>query len=429
MRTWIADVASRLDPGGGDAEVTVKGWVHRIRELGRLSFVLLRDRSGMVQLVLDGKVDFTPESVLAVTGRPAASEKAPGGVEIHVRSAEVISRAAPDLPVAVNQDPSRLSLEAVLDHRMISLRNPQILSIFRVQDTILKQFDAHLRGEGFTEVKTSKLIGTETEGGTGLFAVDYFDTRVYLAQSPQLYKQAMISSGLERVFEVGCAYRAEKHETPRHLNEYVSLDVEMAFIDTEHDLMDLEVRILKDIFDGVRRENGKELDAWGATAPASEEIEKTPRISYEEAKEIVCVRGGRKVYEINPEGERILCDWAAERHGVPAVFVYAFPRKKRPFYTYPLDSRTTRSFDLLFRGLEITTGGRRISDYAMLLDSIKTFGLDPQGLADYLSIFKYGCPPHGGFAIGLERLTQKILGLANVKEAALFPRDRRRVRP
>ena len=278
-------------------------------------------------------------------------------------------------------------------------------------------------------MKTSKLIGTETEGGTGLFSVEYFDTHVYLAQSPQLYKQTMVASGLERVFEVNYAYRAEKHETPRHLNEYVSLDVEMAFIESEHDLMDLEVRILRSIFERVRAENARELEMWGAAAPDPASLEKVPRITYEEAKGIVSERGGHKVYELNPEGERLLCEWAAGEHGAEAVFVTEFPRKKRPFYAFPLDNRVTRSFDLLFRGLEITTGGRRINDHAQLLENIRAFGLNPESLADYLSIFKYGCPPHGGFAIGLERLTQKILGLANVKEAALFPRDRRRVRP
>jgi nondiscriminating aspartyl-tRNA synthetase len=278
-----------------------------------------------------------------------------------------VARAEPDLPVLVNQDPDKLSLESVLDHRMISLRNPKILSIFRVQAAILKHFAEHLRGEGFTEIKTSKLIGTGTEGGTGLFSVDYFDTKVFLAQSPQFYKQAMVASGLERVFEIGCVYRAEKHETPRHLNEYVSLDVELAWIESEQDLMDLEVRIL--------------------------------------------------------------CDWAAKEHGVEAIFVYGFPRKKCAFCTYPVDSRVTMGFDCLFRGLEITTGSRRIHEYRMLLDSVESFGLKPEGLSDYLSIFKYGRPPHGDFAIGLERLTQKVLGLSNVKEACLFPRDRKRVRP
>jgi len=411
-----------------DKEITIKGWVHRIRELGGISFVLLRDRSGMVQLVYEGKVGFTQESVLSVQGTVKANEKAPGGLEIHTAQTDVLSLANPDLPIPVNQDPEKLSLEALLDNRMISIRIPKIRSIFRVQSTILKGFAEYLRGQEFTEIKTSKLIGSGTEGGTGLFTVEYFDTKVYLAQSPQFYKQAMISSGLERVFEIGHAYRAEKHDTPRHLNEYVSLDVEMAFIETEHDLMDLEQGILKHVFHCVLEENQEDIELYKATVPTDEEVDRIPRISYDEAKEIISREGGKKVFDINPEGERILCDWALREHGVDAAFVNAFPRKKRPFYAFP-DGQKTMSFDLLFRGLEITTGGRRINDYAMLLEALPKFGLTPEGLGDYVDIFKYGCPPHGGFAVGLERLTQKILGLQNVKEASIFPRDRKRVTP
>ncbi|MFQ3621274.1 MAG: aspartate--tRNA(Asn) ligase [Spirochaetales bacterium] len=411
-----------------DKSVQVKGWVHRIRELGGISFVLLRDRSGMVQLVYEGKVGFTHESVLSVQGRVQKSEKAPGGIEIQVEATEILSQAHPDLPIPINQDPEKLSLEALLDHRMLSLRIPKIRSIFRVQSTLLKGFAEYLRQQGFTEIKTSKLIGSGTEGGTGLFSVEYFDTRVFLAQSPQFYKQAMISSGLERVFEIGPAYRAEKHDTPRHLNEYISLDVEMAFIESEHELMDLEQGILNYVFRIVQEENEEDLAAYKATVPTEEEVSRIPRIPYDEAKEIISREGGKKVFDINPEGERILCDWALREHGVEAVFINAFPRKKRPFYAYP-EGQKTRSFDLLFRGLEITTGGRRIHEYDMMLENLPKFGLTPEGLGGYLDIFKYGCPPHGGFAIGLERLTQKILGLSNVKEASLFPRDRKRTTP
>ncbi|MBP7495495.1 MAG: aspartate--tRNA(Asn) ligase [Spirochaetales bacterium] len=423
MRVLIRELRKHIDK-----EITIKGWVHRIRELGGISFVLLRDRSGMVQLVYEGKVGFTQESVLSVQGTVKANEKAPGGLEIHTAQTDVLSLANPDLPIPVNQDPEKLSLEALLDNRMISIRIPKIRSIFRVQSTILKGFAEYLREQEFTEIKTSKLIGSGTEGGTGLFTVEYFDTKVYLAQSPQFYKQAMISSGLERVFEIGHAYRAEKHDTPRHLNEYVSLDVEMAFIETEHDLMDLEQGILKHVFHCVLEENQEDLELYKATVPTDEEVDRIPRISYDEAKEIISREGGKKVFDINPEGERILCDWAFREHGVDAAFVNAFPRKKRPFYAFP-DGQKTMSFDLLFRGLEITTGGRRINDYTMLLEALPKFGLTPEGLGAYVDIFKYGCPPHGGFAVGLERLTQKILGLQNVKEASIFPRDRKRVTP
>jgi nondiscriminating aspartyl-tRNA synthetase len=434
MRTLLAEISGHLG-----REVEVRGWVHRIRELGKISFILLRDRSAIAQLVVDtGSVEdevarkaaeLTLESVLSVTGMVMKNEKAPGGYEVQVAGIETVARVEADLPIAVNQDPDKISLDALLENRIVSLRNPKTLSIFRLQAGILRFFAEHMRGEGFTEIKTSKLIGTGTEGGTGLFRVDYFDKKLYLAQSPQFYKQAMVSSGLERVFEIGCAYRAEKHETPRHLNEYVSLDVETAWIESEQDLMELEVRILKTIFEGLQRENAGDLEIWGSTLPSAEDLERIPRITHDQSKEIISTKSGRKTYEINPEGERLLCDWALTEHGVEAVFVSRWPRKKRPFYTYPVDQRSTMSFDLLFRGLEITTGGRRINEYPMLLEAIELFGLEAQSLSDYIQIFKYGCPPHGGFAIGLERLTQKILGLSNVKEASLFPRDRNRVRP
>lgn len=410
------------------ATVSAAGWAHRIRKLGGITFVLLRDRSGLVQLVYEGDPEFTLESVIHVTGTVAANEKAPGGFEIQVTTTAVMGPATGELPIPVNQDPGTVGLDAILDHRIVSLRNPRIRQIFEVQSGLVQFFAEYLRGVGFTEIKSSKLIGTGTEGGTGLFQVDYFGEPVYLAQSPQFYKQAMVASGLERVFEIGAAYRAEKHDTPRHLNEYVSLDVEMGFIENEHDLMDLEVGLLSHIFLRVQEEFAAVLSAYGATVPKAEQFAATPRISHEEARAIIKSRTGRTAFEINPEGERELCDWAQEQSGVEAVFVYGFPRKKRPFYTYP-EGLKTRSFDLLFRGLEITTGGQRIHRYDTLLETLPKFGLTEEGLGDYCTIFRHGCPPHGGFAIGLERLTQKILGLDSVKEASLFPRDRKRVRP
>ncbi len=423
MRSMAAEIKDKVGK-----EVEVLGWVHRIRELGKISFVVLRDRSGEVQLVLEEKPALGQEWVIKVVGKVAANEKAPEGVEVQVQSIEVLSEADSELPIPVNQDPAKLGLEALLDNRIISLRIPKIRRVFELQAAILQYFGEYMRSQGFTEIKTSKLIGSGTEGGTGLFQVEYFDTKVFLAQSPQFYKQAMVASGMERVFEIGAAYRAEKHETPRHLNEYVSLDAEMAFIESENDLIDLEQGILKYIFAQVGEHNGDILSLWDATVPTATEMDRAPRITHDEAKEIISKQLGHRVFEINPEGERVVCEWAGAEHGVEAVYVTGFPRKKRPFYTYPLEQKTM-SFDLLFRGLEITTGGRRINDYRMLLETLPKFGLTEEGLGDYPTIFKYGCPPHGGFAIGLERLTQKILGLSNVKEASLFPRDRRRIRP
>lgn len=422
-RVLCADLGSHVGE-----QVIVAGWVHRVRDLGGVSFVVLRDRSGTVQLVYNEPIEFTAESVLRVQGTVTANDKAPTGLEIAVEATNVVATADANLPFPINGDVTGVGLDTILEHRFLSLRNPRVRSIFEVQATIVRAFADHLRSEGFTEIKTSKLIGTGTEGGTGLFTVDYFGEPVYLAQSPQFYKQAMVASGLERVFEIGDAYRAEKHDTPRHLNEYVSLDVEMGFIDGAADLMALETRILTAIMTAIGEHHCDTLEAFGVAVPTSEQLATIPRITYDEAKQIVGSRTGKKVFELNPEGEREVCAWAGEEHGIDAVFVTAFPRKKRPFYTYP-DGTSTDSFDLLFKGLEITTGGRRIHDYQMLLETLPKFGMKPEALHDYLQIFRYGCPPHGGFAIGLERLTQQVLGLANVKEASLFPRDRRRTRP
>lgn len=420
-------LASELTADSG--RVQLQGWVHRIRELGAVNFVVLRDRSGMVQVVAERlPTGLSVESVVTVRGPVQLNPKAPGGVEVALEEMEILSAADVDLPIPVNQAPDRLGVDTILDNRLLSLRNPEIREVFSVQATLMTAFAEQLRSEGFTEIKTSKLIGTGTEGGTGLFRVEYFDSEVFLAQSPQFYKQAMVASGLERVFEVAPAYRAEKHDTPRHLNEYVSLDVEMGFISSEADLMDLEVRLLQAMLEAVHRRHPEVVARTGAVAPAPEAIASIPRVDHAEAREISARRSGKRVLDINPDAERVLCDWAAEEHGVPAVFVTGFPRRKRPFYTWP-EGQSTRSFDLLYGGLEITTGGQRIHQLPELDDSIRRFGLEPDALADYRSIFRYGCPPHGGFAIGLERLTQKICGLESVKLASAFPRDRSRTRP
>jgi nondiscriminating aspartyl-tRNA synthetase len=447
---YLAKEVIKLAEENERAELEVSGWVHRIRELGGITFVILRDRSGILQLVLSedqaAAGGLTLESVIRARGTAALNGKAPGGAELRVASLEIISRAAPDLPYQVNGDIARTGLETILDNRILSLRNPRIRAVFKVQATIIAAFSEYLRSRDFTEIKTSKLVGSGTEGGTELFEVDYFDRKVYLAQSPQYYKEVMVASGLERVFEVAPAYRAEKHDTPRHLNEYVSLDVEMGFIESERDLIELEKGLLAYIFGEVARENAEELALWNASTPDPASIAKAPVVPYEEALQIANDEagktpgagrpsGGGRIFDINPEAERLICAWAGREHGVDLVFVNEFPRRYRPFYTYPLDSggsgtaALTMSFDALFRGLEITTGGRRQHDYGVFLETLPKFGLKAEDFPGYLSLLKYGCPPHGGFAVGCERLTQKILGLANVKEASLFPRDRKRVEP
>jgi nondiscriminating aspartyl-tRNA synthetase len=406
--------------------------------LGGVTFVILRDRSGQAQLVFaeaekEAASALTLESVITAGGTPVVNEKAPSGAELRVKQLAVLSRAEAGLPYQVSGDAARTGLESILDNRILSLRNPKISAIFKVQATIIETFSACLRSKDFTEIKTSKLVGGGTEGGTNLFEVEYFDRKVCLAQSPQLYKQIMVASGLERVFEVAPAYRAEKHDTPRHLNEYVSMDVEMGFIESERDLIELEKSILAAIFDAVKSKNSAELALWDASVPEAAAVSAAPVIPYEEAVKIANTEaassGGGRILDINPEAERFICDWAGREHGIPLVFVNEFPRRHRPFYTYPLDAARTMSFDALFRGLEITTGGRRQHDYQAQLEVLPKFGLKPESLEGLLTMLKYGAPPHGGFAIGCERLTQKILGLANVKEASLFPRDRKRVTP
>jgi nondiscriminating aspartyl-tRNA synthetase len=434
-RTLAKDIltAARERPG---EDIEVCGWVHRVRDMGGITFVVLRDRSGLAQLVFEENPGLPPESAIRAGGKPCLNEKAPGGAELRVSSFDCLSRAAVDLPFQVSGDVSKVGLEAILDNRALSLRNPKLRSIFRVQSTIIEAFSAYLRGKDFTEIKTSKLVASGTEGGTELFEVDYFDRKVYLAQSPQLYKQIMVASGLERVFEAAPAYRAEKHDTPRHLNEYVSLDVEMGFIESELDLIELERGLLAHIFGEVARKNGDDLAAWNASVPAPESAEKAPVVPYEEALKIANAEaakaGGGRLFDINPEAERHICEWSERERGSALVFVNEFPRRYRPFYTYPKgegQGAATMSFDALFRGLEITTGGRRQHEYEALRAVLPRFGIREESMAGYLAVFKYGCPPHGGFAIGCERLTQKILGLPNVKEASLFPRDRKRVTP
>ncbi|MDR0315796.1 MAG: aspartate--tRNA(Asn) ligase [Treponema sp.] len=422
--------AARKSP---DTEVEASGWVHRIRDMGGVNFVILRDRSGMVQLVLNEKPELNLESVIKVKGLPALNEKAPGGAEIRVSSMEIISPAAAELPFQVNGDLAKAGLETILDNRILSVRNPKIHAIFNVQATIVEAFSAYLRSQDFTEIKTSKLVWGGTEGGTELFEVEYFDRKVYLAQSPQFYKETMVASGMERVFEVAPAYRAEKHDTPRHINEYISLDVEMGFIESELDLIELERGLLTHIFALVNEKNSADLVLWNASVPAAEAVAAAPVIGYEDAvklaSDLSAKSGGAKIFDINPEAERLLCEWAKNEHASELVFVNEFPRRYRPFYTYPSDANRTMSFDALFRGLEITTGGRRQHSYEAFVEVLPRFNLKLENMQNYAALLQYGCPPHGGFAIGLERLTARILGLPNIKEASLFPRDRKRVSP
>jgi len=411
-----ARALSKELPGQVGREVHLAGWVHRIRDLGGVRFLILRDRAGMAQVVLPPELDLggvACEYVVAVAGDCRTESRAPAGVEVLASRIDVLSCAeAPPFEIFNPKAVAKNRLETLLDHRAMSLRIPDVLDVFRVQDVVLRAFRSHLRVEDFTEITSPKLVLAGAEGGSAIFEVSYFDRKAYLAQSPQFYKEIMVASGLERVFEVGHAYRAEKSETSRHLTEYVSLDFEMGFIESEEDLMRTHTGLLAAIFAAVREDCGDVLERRGVTLPALTEI---PRISFPQAKRILAENFGKTEGlrgDLDTEGERLISQWAKDT---------LMPNLDAP----PL----TRSFDLLFRGVEITTGGQRIHDYAQLVESIRSRGLDPCDFEGYLAAFKYGMCPHGGMGMGVERLIVQMLGLANVKEASAFPRDRYRLTP
>jgi len=413
--------------------ITLKGWVHNYRQFGNLAFLILRDRSGLIQCVLEGELaarSVDVESVVAVHGTVREAPKAPGGVEVGVTDFQIISPVTMPLPFSINKKRVTAGLEHLLDHRVLSLRNPAIHAIFTIQSCLVGGFREYLVSQGFTQIFTPKIVATGTEGGSNLFPVQYFEQQAFLAQSPQFYKQMMVGAGYERVFEIGPVYRAEEHNTTRHLNEYTSLDVEMGFIDSEEDLMDLETKLLAHMFAKVAEECARELELLKVTVPTITEI---PRLTLKEAREIL-ERKYRKLTlkrDLDPEGERLICQYVSESGRPALVFLTRYPRSVRPMYAMPApeDPTLTASFDLLFNGLEVTTGGQRIHDPEMLVESIRSRGLNPEHFESYLEVFRLGMPPHGGFAIGLERLTAKLLGLSNVREATTFPRDRTRLTP
>lgn len=429
-RVWIEDLWNYVGK-----DVVVKGWIHRLRILGGINFALIRDRSGVVQVVDEKKLlsNFRHENVVEISGEVIEEKRAPGGIEIRLKDAKLLGEVYYEshLPVQIYSDRSvgRLKLETLLKYRVLTLRNPRQRAIFRVMHTVVDAFREYLKGQKFTEIHTSKIVASATEGGAELFKIDYFGRKAFLAQSPQFYKQIMVGV-FERVFEVGFVYRAEKHDTPRHLNEYLSLDVEMGFITGLDDLLELETGLLKHIFKKLREQNEEELKLFNAQIP---DIENIPRLTLKEATEILKKDFGKPVIglDLDAEGERLITEYARKKWGTELVFVTHYPLGKRPMYTYPdpANPELSLTFDLVFRGLEITTGGQRIHNYQMLVEKIRERGLNPDDFSYYLDVFKFGMPPHGGFAIGAERLVSRILNLPNIRMASLFPRDRHHLHP
>jgi nondiscriminating aspartyl-tRNA synthetase len=423
-------------PAHAGEPVRLAGWVHNLRTFREVKFLILRDRGGIIQTVVQpgSAVDIDgigKEYVVELEGKVVSDERACRGAEVHLSGVKVLATAE-EPPLEINRPAvlRKTHLDKILDHRPISLRALEIRAIFEVQSELLRAFGEYLRSQGFTEVKSSKIVATGTEGGANLFAIDYFGRPAYLAQSPQFYKQIMVGSGLERVFEVGPVYRAEKHETSRHINEYTSLDYEMGFIEDEQDVIAMQVGLIRHMMACVRERCAEQIERLGAKVPAVGDA--IPQLTFRQALEVVRREGHRLPEgDLDPEAERRLSAWALREHDSEFLYVVGFPLAQRPMYTNfrADDPATSRSFDLLFRGLEITTGSQRIHDHALLAAKMRERGHDPEQFAYYLSAFKHGMPPHGGLAIGLERLTMQLLGLSNVKEATLFPRDRHRLTP
>jgi nondiscriminating aspartyl-tRNA synthetase len=398
-------------------------------------FLVLRDRAGLAQVVVPSEIDLCEvncEWVISVSGECRREPRAPAGFELLADEIVPISRAqTPPLEVFNPEAVQKNRLDTLLQHRAVSLRIPDVLDVFRLQDVVLQAFRACLRGQGFSEIVTPKLVVAGAEGGSALFQVQYYDQPAYLAQSPQFYKQIMVGSGLERVFEVGHAYRAEKSETARHLTEFLSLDFEMGFIESEQDVMSMHAGLMRAILEEVNERCQPVLKRRGARLPQVSEI---PQVSFPEAQRILAENFNKRdgIHgDLDTEGERLICEWAEKELGSELLFVTGYHVPNRPVYTMPdlAHLPLTRSFDLLFRGVEITTGGQRIHEYEQLVGSLRSRGLNIADCEGYLEAFRCGMPPHGGMGMGIERLIKQMLGLSNIKEACAFPRDRYRLVP
>lgn len=419
-------------------EVMIQGWIHKLRKLGGISFIVLRDREGLVQAVIDGSKEneklkeLTTETVVEIAGKVVKEERAPHGAELHECKIEIISPVKEDIPIAINKKEMNVNLDTLIDNRPITLRNPKQRAIFKVQAEVVDEFRRFLANESFTEINSPSIVSSGLEtGGAEMFEVKYFKQKAYLSQSPQMYKQIMVGV-YERVFETAYMYRAEKHSTSRHLNEYMSLDLEMGFINSFEEIMELETRLLSSMVKRLGENCKDEFEGLGAELPkVPSDI---PKLKLKDAQKILEEEYKEKCLgepDLDPKQERLICEYSAKKYSSDFIFITHYPSKKRPFYTYddPENPKETLSFDLMFRGQEITTGGQRLHLYEEYLRKMKDRGMDPKDFKDYLSVFKYGMPPHGGLAIGLERLTARLLNLDNIREASLFPRDINRLRP
>lgn len=418
-------------------QVCLKGWLHNLRRLGGVSFIVLRDGWGLIQAVTENEADLEPlaglalGTVISLTGTATDNPQAVGGVELHQPQVEVITPVIEPSPIALNKAQIKAGLPTQLDHAVITNRHPTRRAIFRLAAGVMTGFRTTLNARHFTEVQTPKIVASATEGGANVFQLDYFGRPAFLAQSPQFYKQIMVGV-FERVYEVGPVFRAEPHDTTRHVNEYVSLDVEFGFIENHFTVMALLRQVLAGIFNALSYHYSAELGLLNATLPTVPAT--IPHIHFADAQELIWQQYGVDVRgepDLSPQDERWLGEWAQAEYGSDFLFVTGYPMVKRPFYTHPDPERPgySNSFDLLFRGTELVTGGQRLHRYEDYLAALAAAGLPVEPFATYLEAFQYGMPPHGGFAIGLERFLMQLLQLPNLRLATLFPRDLNRLTP
>ena len=419
--------------------VRVAGWLHSLRRLGALNFLVIRDGWGMAQVVAEQESEMEPllagasgvETVLAVEGLVVSNAQAPGGLELHEPAIEIITPVAEALPVTLNKRSLKAGIATILDHAVVTNRQPERRAILRLGAGVMQGYRAALGARGFTEIQTPKMVAAATESGANVFRLDYFGRPAYLAQSPQFYKQIMVGV-FERVFEVGPVFRAEPHDTARHINEYVSLDAEFGFIENHFTVMALLRDVIADIFASLQESYAADLALLGVEMPAvPTEI---PHIQFAAAQEVILRRHGVDVRgepDLSPQDERWLGEWAQQEYASDFLFVTGYPMRKRPFYTHPDPAQPacSNSFDLLFRGMEVVTGGQRLHRYEEYLAALEAAHLPLEPFESYLEAFRYGMPPHGGWGMGLERMLMLLTGMPNAKLVTLFPRDLTRLTP
>lgn len=434
MRTLTRDLKDRIGE-----KVVLQGWLHKKRLLGGLTFINLRDRGGLVQAVIDDKNEVEKlrgmqiGTVIEIRGKVVEEKRAPGGVELHELNLDVIVPVTEEPPIEIDKPLSHKSenLDTLFDYRPIGLRNLQETKIFKLRAELLNAIREYLRDEDFTEINSPKLVAGAAEGGAEVFKLDYFGKEATLAQSPQLYKQIMVGV-FERVFEIGPAYRAELSATTRHVSEVTMLDVEIGFIENHEDVLKLLEGLVYSALTKIYEQHSAELRSLGA--PELKLKDKFPRYTMAEIHELFTKATGKDTtneLDLTPEEEKWICEYAKKNDGCEAVFATGLPVSKMKFYHMKGDNDTALSADLLFRGVEISTAPQREHRLEVLLEQMKEAGIDPnsEGFAPYVSAFRHGLPAHGGFGLGIDRLTEKLINLANVKEAILFPRDINRLSP